>query len=164
MQDSLERDPKPTPSRKRTKVMQLSSMVSQLKEISEAASTEENEFGVFGIGLQLKSLPIILALEAQEHIQLYINRVRRQHLLNVNEPQIISRPITPLSSGDSQTSCSSTFHDRNDFGVHSMEGRNLTPLSTISTVHVEHDACTQESAIISTDILSEAFNIANDDN
>ena len=146
--------------------MQLSSMVSQLKEISEAATTDENEFEVFGrhIGLQLKSLPTLLALEAQEHIQLYINRVRRQHLLSVNEPQIISRPITPLSSGDSQTSCSSTFHDHNDFGVHSMEESHYTPQSTISAVHVEHDTCSQDSAIISTDIIAAAFNIANDDN
>ena len=160
MQDSLVRDPKPTPSRKRTKVMQLSSMVSQLKEISEAATTEDNEFEVFGrhIGLQLKSLPTLLALEAQEHIQLYINRVRRQHLLSVNEPQIISRPITPLSSGDSQTSCSSTFHDLNNFGLHSVEESHHTPQSTISAVHVEHDTCNQESAIILTDI------VANDDN
>lgn len=49
-------------------------MVGQLKEIidSNNSTVEETEFEVFGkyVGLQLKSLPLLLALEAQEQIQL----------------------------------------------------------------------------------------------
>lgn len=63
------------PPTKKKKITQLSSVVRQLKEIADTTNSvvEENEFEVFGkhVGLQLKTLPLILALEAQEHIQLY---------------------------------------------------------------------------------------------
>ncbi|KAF5277525.1 hypothetical protein FQA39_LY18479 [Lamprigera yunnana] len=76
---------------KKKRLSQLTSMVSQLKEITETVNTksteEENEFEVFGkhVGLQLKAMPLIVALEAQEHIQLYINQIRRQQLQNASK-------------------------------------------------------------------------------
>lgn len=91
--------PPPPPTKKR-RIAQLSSMVGQLKEIADTTNStvEENEFEVFGkhVGLQLKSLPLLSALEAQEHIQLHLNRIRRRHILNASDQNRI--PQTPQSS------------------------------------------------------------------
>ncbi|KAF5298989.1 hypothetical protein FQA39_LY11621 [Lamprigera yunnana] len=92
----------------------LISMVSQLKEITETVNTksteEENEFEVFGkhVGLQLKVMPLIVALEAQEHIQLYINQIRRQQLQNASKQNRYNRSSTP-SSFESQPSPSNSI-------------------------------------------------------
>lgn len=47
-----------------------------IKTITDTTNSkvEENEFEVFGkpVGLQLKSFPLLLILEVQKHIQLYI--------------------------------------------------------------------------------------------
>nr|CAI5826646.1 unnamed protein product [Callosobruchus analis] len=105
--------PAPPPPKKK-RIAQLSSMVSQLKEITDStnATVDENVFDVFGkhVGVQLKSLPILLALEAQEHIQLYLNRIRREHLQNESElnrktgtPQSLYVTESPLNEyGDHQ--------------------------------------------------------------
>lgn len=94
----------PPPPTKKRKIAQLSSMVGQLKEIADATNStvEENEFDVFGkhVGLQLKSLPLLLALEAQEHIQLYINRIRRQHIENANECNSSSIMLTAMQNAN----------------------------------------------------------------
>lgn len=80
-------------------------MVTELKGITEAVNSPvEGEFKVFGkhTGLQLKSMPISnakLPLEAKEHIQVYLNRLRRQHLQNSSDQNIIfTRSITPSVS------------------------------------------------------------------
>nr|CAI5837035.1 unnamed protein product [Callosobruchus analis] len=102
--------PAPPPPKKK-RIAQLSSMVSQLKEITDStnATVDENVFDVFGkhVGVQLKSLPILLALEAQEHIQLYLNKIRREHLQNESElnrktgtPQSLSPSIVVSESED----------------------------------------------------------------
>lgn len=94
-------EPKYTHPTKKKKISQLSSIVSQLKEITESATAlEENEFDVFGkhVSIQLKSMPLILALEAQEHIQLYLNRFRRQQLQNASHQNGITRSNSHLSS------------------------------------------------------------------
>ncbi|KAF5296251.1 hypothetical protein FQA39_LY12588 [Lamprigera yunnana] len=81
--------PKSKPMAKKKRLSQLTSMVSQLKEITETVNTksteEENEFEVFGkhVGLQLKPMPLIVALEAQEHIQLYINQFRTSSSIHI---------------------------------------------------------------------------------
>lgn len=81
-------------------------MVTELKGITEAVNSPvEDEFEVFGkhIGLQLKSMLLLLALEAQEHIQVYLNRLRRQHLQNSSDQNIIiTRSITPSVSSYTQ--------------------------------------------------------------
>jgi len=81
-------------------------MVTELKGITEAVNSPvEDEFEVFGkhIGLQLQSMPLLLALEAQEHIQVYLNRLRRQHLQNSSDQNIIiTRSSTPSVSSYTQ--------------------------------------------------------------
>lgn len=54
---------------------------------SDHATGEENEFEAFGkyIGVQLKSFPTLLALDAQDHIQLYLNEMRRLQLQSASE-------------------------------------------------------------------------------
>lgn len=108
----------PPPPTKKKKIAQLSSMVSQLKEIADTTNStvEENEFDVFGkhVGLQLKSLPLLLALDAQEHIQLYINSIRREHIQNASEQNRITR--TPRSSHSAESphySDSSIYYNDN---------------------------------------------------
>ncbi|KAF5294813.1 hypothetical protein FQA39_LY00297 [Lamprigera yunnana] len=94
-----EPEPKSKPMAKKKRLSQLTSMVSQLKEITETVNTksteEENEFEVFGkhVGLQLKEMPLIVALEAQEHIQLYINQIRRQQLQNASKTKQVNHII-----------------------------------------------------------------------
>lgn len=131
-------------------------MVTQLKEISEAANStdEENEFEVFGkhIGLQLQSLPLLLALEAREHIQLYINRIRRQHFQNASEPDRVTRTATPLSSCDSQDSS----YSHTESSTYSEE--------TYFREQLRHDAGTESSSIMlpsTTDIIFKALHDAN---
>lgn len=109
-----EPEPKSKPMAKKKRLSQLTSMVSQLKEITETVNTktteEENEFEVFGkhVGLQLKAMPLIVALEAQEHIQLYINQIRRQQLQNASKQNRYNRSSTP-SSFESQPSPSNSI-------------------------------------------------------
>ncbi|KAK5648149.1 hypothetical protein RI129_003041 [Pyrocoelia pectoralis] len=109
-----EPEPKSKPMAKKKRLNQLTSMVSQLKEITETVNTksteEENEFEVFGkhVGLQLKAMPLTVALEAQEHIQLYINQIRRQQLQNASKQNRYNRSSTP-SSFQSQPSPSNSM-------------------------------------------------------
>lgn len=133
-----EPEPKSTLPTKKKKLSQLSSMVGQLKEIAETANStaEDNEFEVFGkhVGLQLKSLPLLLALEAQEHIQLYLNRIRRQHLQNASEQNVFTRtPESPYSNA-------SIYHnDSNDyFGEQSPQGTESSSQSILPIQHSEH--------------------------
>lgn len=134
-------------------------MVTQLKEISETvnATSDENEFEIFGkhIGLQLKSLPLLLALEAQEYIQLYMNKIRREHLQKTSppvrstgtltplssEPDRSTRACTPFSAYDSQDSLSntSTYNDNNDFEQQFSQHNQFTPIH-------EHDTDIESSS------------------
>lgn len=72
------------PASKRQRIGQLKTVVNELKGIAEIVNTpvEENEFEVFGknVGLQLKGMPLELALEAQQYVQTYLNKIRLQHL------------------------------------------------------------------------------------
>ncbi|CAH2085039.1 unnamed protein product [Euphydryas editha] len=127
----------PPPPTKKKKIAQLSSMVSQLKEIADASNStvEENEFEVFGkhVGLQLKSLPLLLALEAQEHIQLYINRIRRQHLQNASEQNRITR--TPQSSHATESLYSDSSIINNDSNYNYEEQATELILPTQNSEH-----------------------------
>ncbi|XP_012547131.1 uncharacterized protein LOC101740234 [Bombyx mori] len=110
--------PPPPPTKKR-KIAQLSSMVGQLKEIihSNNSTVEENEFEVFGkhVGLQLKSLPLLLALEAQEQIQLYINRIRRQHIQNESVQN--RTPQSSFATGSPHSDSSIYFNDTSTYNL-----------------------------------------------
>lgn len=107
----------PKPKNKKQRLSQLKAIVTELKGITEAVNSPvEDEFEVFGkhIRLQLKSMLLLLALEAQEHIQVYLNRLRRQHLQNSSDQNIIiMRSITPSVSSytqqDSPYSSASTY-------------------------------------------------------
>ncbi|GBP22649.1 hypothetical protein EVAR_13929_1 [Eumeta japonica] len=110
--------PPPPPTKKR-KIAQLSSMVGQLKEIANSTNytVEENEFEVFGkhVGLQLKSLPILLALEVQEHIQLYMNRIRRQQIQNETvQNRIASTPQSSYAAESPYSESSVYYNDTSD--------------------------------------------------
>lgn len=130
MQNSTEVDtfreptPPPPPPTKKRKIAQLSSTVIQLKGIADTSysTVEENEFEVFGkhVGLQLKSLPLLLALEAQEHIQICINRIRRQHLQNPSEQNgITGTPQSYYYATESPYSDFSTYY--NDTSNYNLE-------------------------------------------
>lgn len=88
-------------------------MVTELKGITEAVNSPvEDEFEVFGkhIGLQLNSMPLLLALEVQEHIQVYLNRLRRQHLQSSSDQNIIiTRSVLLYTQQDSPYSSASTY-------------------------------------------------------
>lgn len=100
---------------KRQKISQLKTVVNQLKGIAEAVNTpvEENEFEVFGknVGLQLKGMPLQLALEAQQHIQTYLNRIRLQHLVSHGNSNSIRSATLPLSSPFSDSRSTSSILD-----------------------------------------------------
>jgi len=73
---------------KKPRLSHPKNIVTELKGMTEAVnSSEEDEFEVFGrlVELQLKSMPLQLALKAQELIQLHLNRICRQHLQNLSE-------------------------------------------------------------------------------
>jgi len=81
----------------------------------------EDEFEAFGrhVGLKLKSMPVLLAFDAQEQILVYLNRLRRQHLQNPSEQNIFTRSITPSvspytqkDSPPSSTSTSSYYNSQ----------------------------------------------------
>lgn len=133
--------PPPPPTKKR-KITQLSSMVSQLKEIADITNftVEENEFEVFGkhISLQLKSLPLLLALEAQEHIQLYINRIRRQHFQNASEQNRITR--TPQSSYSTESPYSDSSIYYNDSSNYNLEEQATECTSISSSILPTHNS------------------------
>ncbi|XP_077289262.1 uncharacterized protein LOC143913395 isoform X2 [Arctopsyche grandis] len=69
---------------KRRKVQEYQSVLAQLKGVSDSLNTlqVENEFQIFGrhIGAQLKNMPLFMALQAQQHIQNYLNDIRLQAL------------------------------------------------------------------------------------
>lgn len=177
--------PPPPPTKKR-KIAQLSSMVGQLKEIADGTNltVEENEFEVFGkhVGLQLKSLPLLLALEAQEHIQLYINRIRRQHIQNASVLNRITR--TPQSSYTTESPYSNSSIYDNDTSNYNLEEQATECISSsiLPTHHSEHVADYQLSSnmfpsghinnnetqsnatIISDDLIFTAMQNANVDN
>ncbi|CAH2098281.1 unnamed protein product [Euphydryas editha] len=135
----------PPPPTKKKKIAQLSSMVNQLKQIAydSNSTAQENEFEVFGkhVGLQLKSLPPLLALEAQEHIQLYINRIRRQHLQNAFEQNRVTR--TPQSSyaTESPYSDSSIYYSDSNYNLEEQATECILP-----TQNFEHVADYQISS------------------
>lgn len=142
--------PPPPPPPKKKKIAQLSSMVSQLKEIANTTNStvEENEFEIFGkhIGLQLKSLPLLLALEAQEHIQLYLNKIRRQHLQNASELNSITRSPQSSYATESPYSDSSIYY--NDTSNYNLEEQTTEYISSsiLPTHHSEHAADYQLSS------------------
>lgn len=164
-----EPEPKSKPPKKKKKLSQLTSMVNQLKEISETANstTEENEFEAFGkhVGLQLKALPLLLALQAQEQIQLYINRIRREHLQNASEQNRFTRTNTPLSSYDSQDSPyshTSTYSiDTNYYEEQPTQDTSFTPQSIQSTQEqLPQDTSQRNATVTSNDVISTAINNA----
>lgn len=69
---------------KRRKVQEYQSVLTQLKGVSDSLNTlqVENEFQIFGrhIGAQLQNMPLYMALQAQQHIQNYLNDIRLQAL------------------------------------------------------------------------------------
>ncbi|KAK9702999.1 hypothetical protein QE152_g29591 [Popillia japonica] len=160
--------PPPPPPPKKKNIAQLSSMVSQLKEIANTTNStveenefeifgknrpalehvEENEFEIFGkhIGLQLKSLPLLLALEAQEHIQLYLNKIRRQHLQNASELNSITRSPQSSYATESPYSDSSIYY--NDTSNYNLEEQTTEYISSsiLPTHHSEHAADYQLSS------------------
>lgn len=137
--------PKSTSTTKKRKIAQLSSMVTQLREITETTNStaEENEFEVFGklVGLQLKSLPLILALEAQEHIQVHLNRIRRQHLLNSIE-RTSESPYT-----DSPYSSNDNFEEQPPQATESFSVLSITPndliIAAMENANVESETSEQ---------------------
>ncbi|XP_045785921.1 uncharacterized protein LOC123881249 [Maniola jurtina] len=172
--------PPPPPQTKKRKIAQLSSMVRQLKEIADTSNStvEENEFEVFGkhVGLQLKSLPLLLALEAQEHIQIYINRIRRQHLQTASEQNGITTPQSYAT--ESPYSDSSTYY--NDTSNYNLEEQatecfSSSILPTDNSEHVSdyqlssnmfpsghvNQNETQSVTIISNDLILTAMQNAN---
>lgn len=176
----------PTPVTKKKKITQLSSMVSQLKEIVETTNStvEEHEFEIFGkhVGLQLKSLPLLLALEAQEHIQLYLNRIRRQHLQNASEQNRSSRtPESPYYATESSCSDASIYcSGTTDYNLQEQATESISS-SILPTHHSEHvesyqitnmfpsghvnnNETQRNATIISNDVILTAMQNANVDN
>lgn len=139
--------PKCAPSTRKRKIANLSNMVSQLKEISETANSaaEENEFDVFGklVGIKLKSLPLILALEAQEHIQVYLNRIRRKHIQNSVESTVYS-PYTesPISNASSENFEEQQPQDNESFSVFQITPNDLI-ITAMQNAHDENETLEQ---------------------
>ncbi|KAL4720654.1 hypothetical protein ACJJTC_002752 [Scirpophaga incertulas] len=177
--------PPPPPTKKR-RITQLSSMVGQLKEIADTTNStvEENEFEVFGkhVGLQLKSLPLLSALEAQEHIQLHLNRIRRRHILNASDQNRI--PQTPQSSyatGSQHNSDSSIYYS--DISNYNL-GEQATQYNSSSILlnhtghvadyqlssnmlpsnHLNNNETQSDVTIVSNDLVFTAMRNANVDN
>lgn len=101
------RETKPTRRRKKQKTPDNQTVPPMSNEITVSANPLplENEFDVFGkhVALQLKSLPLLLALDAQEHIQLYLNRTRREYIVQNSAEQLatgISIEIPMCSTQD----------------------------------------------------------------
>lgn len=131
----------PPPPTKKKKIAQLSSMVSQLKDITNTTNStvEENEFEVFGkhLGLQLKLLPLLLALEAQDHIQSYVNRIRRQHLQQ-QQNRITSTPQSLYSAESPYSDCSINYNDNSNYNLE--EQATECSSHILPTHHSEHVA------------------------
>jgi hypothetical protein len=100
---------KSSPKKRKRQLSQLSNVVGQLKEMTQASclQLEENEFEVFGkhVAVQLKSLPLLTAIDLQENIQVLINKVRREHVQsnkiiysNIEEIELI--PSATQGGGD----------------------------------------------------------------
>jgi len=73
---------------KRPRLSHRKNIVTEFKGMTEAVnSSGEDEFEVFGrlVELQLKSMPLQLALKAQELIQVHLNRICRHHLQNLSK-------------------------------------------------------------------------------
>ncbi|XP_060809924.1 uncharacterized protein LOC106140308 [Amyelois transitella] len=168
------REPTPQPAAKKKRVAQLSSMVSQLKEIADTTNSrvEENEFEVFGkhVGFQLKQLPLLLALEAQEHIQIYLNRIRRQHLQPAPDQ---NRSITPQSSYGTESLQSDSIidNDTSNFNLESFSPSILPahPVPTdyqscsniIQSGHINNNETLSNTTILSNDLILTALQNAN---
>jgi len=135
-------------------------MVTELKGITEAVNSPvEGEFEVFGkhIGLQLQSMPLLLALEAQQHIQVYLNRLRRQHLQNSSDQNIIiTRSSTPsVSSYTQQDSPYSSALTYSYFNSQSREDTECSSQSIPQTQQYNIQHTTMED--ISTSIIMPSF-------
>lgn len=130
-------------------------MVTELKQISETAncSHEENEFDVFGkhVALQLKSMPLLLALDAQEHIQMFLNRTRRQHLIQ-NRIETFTNTLmgSPLPG---------TSSDESYDLIQSPQMSMREPLPTATSFHEPPIDSTQSAA----DVIASAMSAANTD-
>lgn len=153
-------------------------MVRQLKQIADTTnSVVENEFEVFGkhVGLQLKSLPLLSALEAQEHIQLYLNRIRRQHL--ASEQNRI--PGTPQSSYATESPSSDSSIYYNGTSSYNLEDQTTECISASLPTHPVDDYElssnmfpfghtngneTETNVTITSDLISTAIQMANVDN
>lgn len=108
------------------------------------STVEENEFEVFGkhVGLQLKSLPVLLTLEAQEHIQLYLNRNQRQYFQNASEQSRIARMPQSSYVPESPYSNSSIYYNETINNIECISS------SILLTHHSEHVACCELSAFL----------------
>ena len=91
---------------KRQRLTQLNSIAHQPKGIAETVNPppEENEFEVFGrsIGLQLKAMPIQIAVKAQQHIQTYLSTIRLQHMAS-NQDRCCQASTTPPACSDNDS-------------------------------------------------------------
>lgn len=161
--------PPPPPPTKKKKISQLCSMVRQLKEIADTTNStvgvEENEFEVFGkhVGLQLKSLPLLLALEAQENIQVYLNRVRRQHLST--EQNRVTR--TPQSSYATESPCSdsSIYYNDSNYNLDEQGTECILPTHHSDLFPLGHININEtKNTTISNDLILTAMQNANVDN
>lgn len=84
------------------KVQQIKQLVNSLKEVSDSLNkpTVDNEFEVFGrnVGLQLQNMPLDMALEAQEHINSYLTRLRLRNLRNRHHESFSTYPASDIST------------------------------------------------------------------
>lgn len=110
----------PTPQRKRKQNIQdLNSIVDKISKVSKQVNplmVPENEFDIFAnsVGAQLKSMPLNLALQAQNYIQNYLYQIRLQHLKSESHsafesptqtnPTVSSTPSVSTTGGPQLTS------------------------------------------------------------
>lgn len=93
---------KPVYSRKRN-IQSLASLVNKVKAVGEMVQTttanNHSEFGIFGcsVAAQLNAMPIMIALQAQSHIQNYLTNLRIHCIANPLNLQAYS-PSPPSST------------------------------------------------------------------
>lgn len=162
------REPVSTPLTKKKKLSQLSCMVSQLKEIAQTANSqpEENEFEVFGkhVGLQLKSMPLLLALGAQDHIQLFLSKIRRKHLQEQPDHRNLRMSESPCTSESPFNNSTTYYSDSNDsFVEHSPQAIDLFTSQSISAPQILLADSMGNDTIISNNLIEIAMENAHVD-
>lgn len=98
---SQETTNKPIYSRKRN-IKCLESLVNKVRAVGEMVQTpiaNDNEFGIFGrsVAAQLNAMPLMLALQAQSHIQNYLTTLRVNSLANPHQQVFSPSSPSPLS-------------------------------------------------------------------